>query len=199
MAQMLTAHQTKRFQRRRLEMQAVGDHQLGAGLVGSGLDGLAIRLADFHRLFQQHVQPGLQRRDRELPMTPIGGREIDGVESARLDRGLPGVIVIQPLDPVAAPERLRLVTVARDQCRDLRVSGVFYAGHKRGLADPARSHHGVADFPILDLHCHLACSCSRTGARLGSQGCVAGVRSAASQAPGMIASAGRVPALNASN
>ncbi len=153
-AELARVHDAQSLQCRRLEVQAVGDHQLGAAALRRGHDGAAVQLQGGHRLFQQHMDAGVEGRDRVLAMHPVRQRDVDRVELAA-GQSLRVLLIAPGPELVALAQDSELALVAADQSRELRVAGVLHPGHEGGLRDPPSAHHRVADLvAVLALfHC----------------------------------------------
>ena len=112
-------------------------------------DSLAFLDADGHWLFEQQMDSGFERPDGEVDVVEVGCGEVDGVDGSGGEQLVELIVGVEGSDAVFFADLLRLFFVTGDERDDLAVAGVFDAGKKCGLRDPADADHGVADLSSL--------------------------------------------------
>ena len=95
------------------------------------------------------MDSGLQRLQHERRVVGIRRGEVDGVDVPGFQQRVESVVIGRVFDAVFFRQFTRLVLVAGDEGGHHGIAGVFDAGHEVLLGDPARAHHGVADFAAI--------------------------------------------------
>ena len=113
-------------------MQAIGDHQLAAGLARGGVHALAFGDAHGHRLLAQDVLAGFQRADRVFGVHAVRKDDVDGVDVAVVGQPVETGVIVDRLriDPVDLGDLFGLVRMPADE-----------GGRARQLALAEGRHH----------------------------------------------------------
>ena len=129
-----------------LEVEAVGDHELGGGGPGDVEDLLAEFGRDLEGFLGEDMDAGLEGGDDELGVAPVGRGEVDGVEVTG-GQGLGELLIgVSGGDVVFVTELGEFLWVGADEGGHFGVAGVIDAGHHVFLGDVAKADDGVADF-----------------------------------------------------
>ena len=93
-----------RIERRRLEVKPIGDHEFGARCCFGIQDFPALGRRDFEGFLSEHVNPGFQRGDNKLRVTPVRRRQIDCIEGPRGEGFLELLVAEDSFNAVPLPE-----------------------------------------------------------------------------------------------
>lgn len=128
------------------EMEAIGDHQLGFGVIGGLNHAAAIFSGDGHRLFANHVDAGLSGGDRIRAVHAVGKHDIESIDELAGKKLVKSFVAVGVLDFVPGGDFFELGGVAGDQGDDFGIfTGVGKGGQDGNLGEVSEADDGVSD------------------------------------------------------
>ena len=134
----------------RFLVQAISDHERGAGRVRGVNDGLAVLHRRFHGLLEQHVQPGRERRLGEFAVPEHGGGNVDGVDVAGGQQCRVFLVGIRG-HPELPAELLGFLRAGGHQRREFCVIDPGQPRDESLLGNLTYAHHGKAHGAVVLL------------------------------------------------
>lgn len=121
-----------------LEVEAIRDHELHAGVLARGDHLSAVFLRGRHGLLAQHVLAVLRREQRVVCVQVVGYGDVDRVDFVRAEE-VTALSIVDGRHVVAAAQEVALFGVARDDRGQGGVLGVLEGGQDRHLSDVTRA------------------------------------------------------------
>ncbi len=144
-SQLPTLDQIDRLQVGFLEVEPIGDHELGLMFFGHPDHGAAVFLRHRHGLLAQDVNPAAESPFGILAVEMIGERYIDRVDRTAVQALVEFFVGVPPPDLILACQLLQLLGVAGNEGGQLGVFGVGKSRQHGDLGDVSQTDDGVTD------------------------------------------------------